>query len=179
MMNNISQINNLQKIGILWFRNDLRLHDNLILNQTIESIKEKKIDFVIPFFCYDIDQIDGFSREAKIERCGPIRRNFIIECVDNLKSNLIKNNITIDKGGVSSSVKNNQCDSSNNVAIIIPYRDRLNNLLIWLNNMHIFLDYSQKYYFTTTAIITTNSVVFIYFEKEKRIRTLITNIIKN
>lgn len=90
MMSNKSQDNNIKNIGIIWFRNDLRLHDNLILNTTIESIKENKIDYVIPFFCYDIDQIDGISREAKIERCGPIRRNFIIECVDNLKSNLIK-----------------------------------------------------------------------------------------
>lgn len=82
--------NEIPKIGILWFRNDLRLHDNLILMKTIELIKEKKIDLIIPFFCYDIDQIDGISREAKIERCGPIRRNFIIECVDNCKLNLAK-----------------------------------------------------------------------------------------
>ena len=40
MMSNKSQDNNIKNIGIIWFRNDLRLHDNLILNTTIESIKE-------------------------------------------------------------------------------------------------------------------------------------------
>jgi deoxyribodipyrimidine photo-lyase len=101
MNNDKSQANNLNKIGILWFRNDLRVQDNSILNYTIEMIKEAKLDFIIPFFCYDIDQLDGFSREAKIERCGPIRRNFIIECVDNLKFNLsklLKSNLFISYG---------------------------------------------------------------------------------
>jgi deoxyribodipyrimidine photolyase len=32
----------------------------------------------------------GFSRQAKVARSGQIRRNFIIECVENLKFNLIK-----------------------------------------------------------------------------------------
>ena len=41
--------------------------------------------------------------------------------------------------GISTSKINSHCQSEQNVAIIIPHRDRLNNLLIFLNNMHVFL----------------------------------------
>ena len=41
--------------------------------------------------------------------------------------------------GISSSLINSECKSKQNVAFIIPYRDRLNNLLIFLNNMHVYL----------------------------------------
>jgi hypothetical protein len=41
--------------------------------------------------------------------------------------------------GISLSTINSHCKSKQNVAIIIPYRDRLDNLLIFLNNMHEFL----------------------------------------
>lgn len=80
-----------QRIGILWFRNDLRVHDNLLLNQTIELLEKKKIDKILPIYCYDKDLFLGKSRLAKLPRCGLIRRNFIIECVENLRDNLIKN----------------------------------------------------------------------------------------
>ena len=81
---------NKQRIGILWFRNDLRVHDNLLLNQTIELLEKKKIDKILPIYCYDKDLFLGKSRLAKLPRCGSIRRNFIIECVENLRDNLIK-----------------------------------------------------------------------------------------
>lgn len=78
------------KIAIIWFRNDLRLHDNLVLNQALELIEKKKIDKILPVFVYDQELFAGKSRQAKVDRCGPIRRNFIIECVDCLRNNLIK-----------------------------------------------------------------------------------------
>ncbi len=78
------------KIAIIWFRNDLRLHDNLVLNQALELIEKKKIDKILPVFVYDQELFSGKSRQAKVDRCGSIRRNFIIECVDCLRNNLIK-----------------------------------------------------------------------------------------
>lgn len=77
-----------KKVGIIWFRNDLRLNDNYVLNKAIKALKSKELDLIIPFYCFDIEQIYGESREAKLLRCGPIRLNFIIECVENLQKNL-------------------------------------------------------------------------------------------
>ena len=41
---------------------------------------------------------------------------------------------------------NHKCESKHNVAIIVPYRDRLPNLLVFLNNMHEFLAKQQITY---------------------------------
>lgn len=79
-----------QKIGILWFRSDLRLHDNSTLNTAIDLINQSKINKVLPFFCFDVAKFEGKSREANIPRAGVFRRNFEIESVNNLKENLIK-----------------------------------------------------------------------------------------
>lgn len=79
-----------QRLGILWFRNDLRVHDNLLLNYAIDLIDKKKLDLILPIYCYDKDMFLGKSRQAKVPRCGPIRRNFIIECVECVKANMQK-----------------------------------------------------------------------------------------
>ena len=53
---------------------------------------------------------------------------------------ILKNkSIKFKLGGVSSSIENHECESDKNIAIIIPYRNRLDNLKIFLNNMHPFL----------------------------------------
>lgn len=78
------------RVAIVWFRNDLRLNDNLTLNKAIDLIYKKRVDLVLPFYCYDKEMLDGVSRIAKIPRCGSFRRNFLIESVENLKENLIK-----------------------------------------------------------------------------------------
>ena len=78
------------KLGIFWFRNDLRLNDNTALNQAIKMINEKKIDKILPFFCFDRIFFHGKSRQTKLPRCGPFRHNFQIESVLILKENLMK-----------------------------------------------------------------------------------------
>lgn len=55
-------------------------------------IKKKKIDFVLPFYCFDKDILEGKSRVTNLDRCGPFRRNFLIECVVDLRENLRKIN---------------------------------------------------------------------------------------
>ena len=56
------------RIAILWFRNDLRLTDNSILNEAIDLISKKKIDKVVPFYCFDENTFEGKSRLLKIPR---------------------------------------------------------------------------------------------------------------
>lgn len=77
------------RVAILWFRNDLRLHDNSILREAIELVNKKKLDKLVPFYCFDQDLFEGKSRLLQIPRCGSLRRNFLIESVENLKKNLI------------------------------------------------------------------------------------------
>ena len=89
------------KIGILWFRNDLRLGDNLALQQAIDLIAKKELDKILPFYCFDKDVFEGKSRQANLSRCGLLRRNFMIECVENLKQNLktrLNSNLLISYG---------------------------------------------------------------------------------
>ncbi len=51
------------KIGIVWFRNDLRTHDNLVLKEAYDLIVKKKIDEILPIFCYDQELFTGkFNR---------------------------------------------------------------------------------------------------------------------
>ena len=58
---------------------------------------------------------------------------------EQIEENLKNKSIKLKFGGVSRSLDNNECESATNIAIIIPYRDRLPNLKIFLNNMHPFL----------------------------------------
>lgn len=68
--------------AILWFRNDLRLHDN-------ESLKEalSKADEIIPIYVFE-DKL--FKEETKygFRRTGPFRVQFVIEALQDLKKSL-------------------------------------------------------------------------------------------
>lgn len=72
--------------------------------------------------------------------------NYIQKCefaLSEIKNILIGKNIDLVQGGKSFTHINNKCNSSNlkhkKIAFIIPYRDRLPNLKVFLNNMHPFL----------------------------------------
>lgn len=70
---------------IVWFRNDLRLHDHEALSKAIENFSE-----VIPFYCFDIRHFAEDSYGFK--KTTAIRAQFLIESVENLKKNLQKKN---------------------------------------------------------------------------------------
>ena len=89
-INHYSTMNNSERLGIVWFRNDLRIHDNTALHHALDLIKQKKIDKIIPFYCFEKDFFEGVSRTAQIPRTCTLKNNFIIESVLNLKENLIK-----------------------------------------------------------------------------------------
>jgi deoxyribodipyrimidine photo-lyase len=71
------------KKSILWFRNDLRLHDN----QTLEAAL-KASERIIPVFCLNPKLFN--SSEAGLTRIGEHRLIFLRESLENLKANLIK-----------------------------------------------------------------------------------------
>lgn len=74
--------------GLVWFRNDLRVHDNESLTNAIQEN-----DTVIAVYCFDPRQFEetrfGFKKTEKF------RAKFLIESVTVLKQNLEKLNITL------------------------------------------------------------------------------------
>jgi deoxyribodipyrimidine photo-lyase len=72
----------MRHIAIVWFRNDLRLHDN-------EAIYEarKKCDFIVPVYVFDERTFLGKTRYG-FEKVGKFRTKFIIEAIADLRQNL-------------------------------------------------------------------------------------------
>jgi len=66
---------------LVWFRNDLRVHDNEILWQALA-----KADKIVPVYIFDPRQFVGF--EDGTRKTGAIRAKFIWESVLDLKSSL-------------------------------------------------------------------------------------------
>ena len=75
-------------IALVWFRNDLRVEDNTALNMAISKHK-----FIIALYCFDPRHYKlstfGFKKTEKY------RTKFLIETVEDLKSNLKKLNIEL------------------------------------------------------------------------------------
>ncbi len=69
------------KTTLVWFKTDLRLHDNETLIRAIESS-----DQVIPVYCFDEAhyQTSAFG----FKKTGAIRAQFILQCLENLDANL-------------------------------------------------------------------------------------------
>lgn len=72
---------------ILWMRNDLRLHDNPVLNWVT---KQPKVGYkeVIPVYCYDPRFYDYQVKKYNIKKCGLIRTRFNIETVCEFRQSL-------------------------------------------------------------------------------------------
>ena len=81
------------KTIIYWFRNDLRVHDNLILGSKLNSSQ-----FLLPVYIVD----DKFQEKHKLgfHRYGEIRKAFLAESIIDLKENLkkLRNNLLIKVG---------------------------------------------------------------------------------
>ena len=74
--------------GLVWFRNDLRVQDNLVLHTAIQNH-----DQLIACYCFDPRQFEetkyGFKKTEKY------RAQFLIETVKDLKQNLKALNIEL------------------------------------------------------------------------------------
>eukprot|EP00850_Spirogloea_muscicola_P017426 SM000149S01361 [mRNA] locus=s149:269331:272843:- [translate_table: standard] len=78
-----SSIAGARKAGIVWFRNDLRIHDNEALAAaTKESLS------VMPVYCFD--PRDFGKSSFGFDKTGPYRAKFLVECVEDLRRNLRK-----------------------------------------------------------------------------------------
>ena len=71
-----------KKRVILWFRNDLRLHDNEAIQEAMSSADE-----IIPIYVFDERVFFGKSRYG-FKKTGVFRAKFILESVINLRKNL-------------------------------------------------------------------------------------------
>ncbi|XP_059625664.1 blue-light photoreceptor PHR2 [Cornus florida] len=70
-----------RRASIVWFRNDLRVHDNECLNSaTNESMS------VLPLYCFD--PRDYGKSSSGFDKTGPYRATFLIESVSDLRKNL-------------------------------------------------------------------------------------------
>ena len=69
-------------IAIVWFRNDLRLHDNEALTEAVH-----KADFILPVYVFDTRIFEG-KTSFGFDKISKFRTKFIIESVIDLKKNL-------------------------------------------------------------------------------------------
>ncbi|WP_166333718.1 deoxyribodipyrimidine photo-lyase [Sphingobacterium chungjuense] len=70
-----------KRVVLVWFRNDLRLHDNEILLEAVQ-----KADLVIPVYCFDPRYYSTNKYGAK--NTGILRAQFIRETVQSFKQSL-------------------------------------------------------------------------------------------
>jgi deoxyribodipyrimidine photo-lyase len=72
-----------EKTILVWFRNDLRVHDNEILLEAT-----KKADKILPVYCFDPFYFKNTA--SGLAKTGNIRARFLLESVANLRNNLRK-----------------------------------------------------------------------------------------
>ncbi|KAM3326385.1 blue-light photoreceptor PHR2 [Capsicum chacoense] len=71
----------LRRASIVWFRNDLRVHDNECLNAAHNESMS-----VLPVYCFD--PRDYGKSSSGFDKTGPYRATFLIESVKDLRKNL-------------------------------------------------------------------------------------------
>ena len=82
--------------AIVWFRKELRIHDNEALSKALKIHKQ-----IIPFYCFEETE---FGKTAfGFEKTGSHRTQFLIESVENLRENLQKlgSELVIRKGNTA------------------------------------------------------------------------------
>ncbi|KAL6500311.1 1,3-beta-glucanosyltransferase [Orobanche hederae] len=71
----------LRRAAVVWFRNDLRIHDNECLNAANNDSLS-----VLPVYCFD--PRDYGKSSSGFDKTGPYRATFLIESVSDLRKNL-------------------------------------------------------------------------------------------
>ena len=72
----------MRNIAIVWFRNDLRIHDNEALSEAYESN-----DVVIPIYIFD-PRVFKSKTSFDFDKTGKHRCRFILEAIQDLRNNL-------------------------------------------------------------------------------------------
>ncbi|ODM91467.1 Cryptochrome DASH, partial [Orchesella cincta] len=75
---------------LVWFRNDLRFHDNEALLWAHEHA-----EFVIPVFCFDPRQFETTTHRYKFPKTGNYRAQFLIQSVEDLQKTLKEKGSTL------------------------------------------------------------------------------------
>ncbi|KAJ3679246.1 hypothetical protein LUZ60_017257 [Juncus effusus] len=75
--------------AIVWFRNDLRLLDNEALIKAWSAS-----EFLLPVYCVD-PRLFGTTHYFGFPKTGAIRAQFLIECLEDLKRNLISKGLDL------------------------------------------------------------------------------------
>ncbi|MBL8251626.1 MAG: deoxyribodipyrimidine photo-lyase [Candidatus Competibacter sp.] len=70
-----------ERCAIIWFRNDLRLHDHEVL-----TLLSNSVDALAPVYCLDPAQFE--SQPSGFPLTGPLRARFLIECLEDLRAGL-------------------------------------------------------------------------------------------
>ncbi|KAD3338174.1 hypothetical protein E3N88_33695 [Mikania micrantha] len=70
-----------RRASVVWFRNDLRVHDN----ESLSSANNESMS-VLPVYCFD--PRDYGKSSSGFDKTGPYRASFLIESVSNLRKNL-------------------------------------------------------------------------------------------
>lgn len=73
---------------ILWFRNDLRIHDNVIVDEAVKRIRGGQAVEVLPVFCFDARWFRQSPHGNGMLKTGDYRSQFLLESVQNLKEKL-------------------------------------------------------------------------------------------
>ncbi len=78
---------------LIWYRNDLRIHDHLALNEAVQQAAE-----IIPVYCFDDRTFDKTS--FGFPKTGNYRAQFLLESVADLRSSLQKlgSNLVVRRG---------------------------------------------------------------------------------
>lgn len=71
------------KTILVWFRKDLRIHDNEILTEAV-----RKGDRIVPVYCFDPRQFETTSFQTR--KTGLIRTRFLLESVANLRRSFLQ-----------------------------------------------------------------------------------------
>lgn len=74
-----------KRLAIIWFRNDLRLHDNEALSDAL-----KYADEVLPVYIFDPREWRATLPHTGLSKMGSHRARFILESVQDLRKNLRK-----------------------------------------------------------------------------------------
>ncbi|HAO33226.1 MAG TPA: deoxyribodipyrimidine photo-lyase [Candidatus Competibacter sp.] len=70
-----------ERCAIIWFRNDLRLHDHEVLTLLANSV-----DVLAPVYCLDPARFE--IQPSGFPLTGPLRARFLIECLEDLRAGL-------------------------------------------------------------------------------------------
>ncbi len=70
------------KKGLVWFRNDLRLHDQVALSRALDECDE-----VLPIYCLDPRHFE--KRPLGFPKTGSFRAKFLLEALEDLRASLV------------------------------------------------------------------------------------------